>query len=156
MMPEKLLLLFFSSVLFFTACKENHTEETLQEELVQSVNTLPTTSERLSRAWIDRRDMSHEVIFAGDKWYDLYNKDTTSVSPYTLYNNYPDKGGQLSKYGEYLQLEESPGNYYMFIIEELDSVSLELNFVTAGQHYSFVSQDAMKAAEVAEVKDSVK
>lgn len=90
------------------------------------------------------------------QWYDIYNSDTTSVNPFRLFTNYLDRGGKEDLSGKYLVLEESPGNFYTFFIEQLDSLNLVLDFVSAGSKYNLYRQSQPAQLNELNAQDSIK
>lgn len=133
------LSLFFGMLLGYSSCSPETKDCVDCNKAIDTVLDVKVLSKRemLEQRWTDARDSAHVIILFSGQWHDLYNGDTVSVRPFELYKGYPDKGGKLSEDGDHLLLEESPGNFYDFLIRDLDSFRLQLYYVAGDleQHY---------------------
>lgn len=130
----------FSALFFiiFLGCSSEQSSRS-----VQKINKEPYSSGSsqlllLYGKWQDLKDTSHQIVFSDLLWIDFYNGDTTSKNKIALFSDFPEKGGRADLSGSLIGLEESPGNFYYFKIQLLDSLNLVLDFVNAGTTYQLI------------------
>lgn len=150
-----LRVLTIALFIFFLSCETANKPNFPKTEL-KATPALNSILPLLNHCWTDHADSSHQITFRNMQWYDIYNSDTTSVNPFRLFTNYLDRGGKEDLSGKYLVLEESPGNFYTFFIEQLDSLNLVLDFVTAGTKYNLYRQAQSVQLNELNAQDSIK